>query len=102
MGTGTDDRQHRGIADRIRAVVSPATHRFSGLGLPSRSSIRGTVQFPLRDRTHSRISPHGGRHRGFLVSAPPGEALTGVAAYFVIAVSVYAQRSTGYRAGHHL
>src|SRR4030095_10708343 len=46
--------------------------------LPSRPSIRRTLQFPLRDRTHPRVSSPGGRHCGFLVSVPPGEVVTGV------------------------
>src|ERR1051326_7918348 len=80
VGTGTDYPQYRGLADRICTLVSAPTHSVSGLGLPSRPSICGTLQFPLRDRTHSGISSPGGRHRGFLVPISPGEAVARVAA----------------------
>src|SRR5215831_7559489 len=79
VGTRTGYSQHRSLADRIRPVVPASTHCISGLGLSSRPSIRRTLQFPLWDRTHSRVSPLRGRHRRFLVSVSPGEAVTGVA-----------------------
>src|SRR5437870_12212943 len=102
VGTRTDYPQHRSLNDRICTVVSAPTDCVSGLGLPSRPSIRGTLQFPLWDRTYSRIGSYGGRYRRPLVSVSPGEAVAGVAAYVVIAVSVYAQHSTGYSPGHRL
>src|SRR5438132_11343768 len=83
VGTRTDYPQQLGLADRICTVVSSATHGVSGLGLPSRPSICGTLQFALWDRTHSRVSSPGGRHCGFLVSVPPGKAVAGMAWYLV-------------------
>src|SRR5215475_1666300 len=78
VGTGTEHRQHGGVADRLCAVVSAPTHGVRRLGLSSRPSIRRTLQFPLWNRTHSRVSPPGRRYCRLLVSVSFGEALTGV------------------------
>src|SRR5215510_1080551 len=83
VGISTDYPQHRSTDDRICVVVSALSDRFIGLGLPYRPSIRRTLQFPLWDRTHSRVSTHGRRHRGFLVSVSPGETVAGMAWHLV-------------------